>query len=244
MLFVQNIKLQFGSSLVLDNLNFHFLKNQVYTLSGGNGAGKTTLLNVISGFLKPNLGNVLFQNKDITKFSPYQINRVGIGRTFQDLRLAMRLTTLENVRLAISHRMFERYTDEHLERAQYDTLGLPMAVTVHEANIHDSNGTPKVIEKLAYKFPRLVKVLADGGYQGSLGEWKTKKFGWIMEVVLRPDECPTKFAVLPKRWIVERSFPWLENYRRLTIDYEYLAETAEAMVQLAFCQIMLNKYFQ
>lgn len=130
------------------------------------------------------------------------------------------------------------------EHIVVDTLGLPMAVAVHEANIHDSKGAPKVIEKLAYKFPRLVKILADGGYQGSLGEWMTKKFGWIMEVVIRPDECPTKFAVLPKRWIVERSFSWLENYRRLTIDYEYLAETAEAMVQLAFCQIMLNKYFQ
>ncbi len=86
-----------------------------------------------------------------------------------------------------------------------DTLGLHMAVAVHEANIHDK-GAPKVIEKLAYKFPRLVKILADGGYQGSLGEWMTEKFGWIMEVVIRPDECPTKFAVLPKRWIVERSF--------------------------------------
>lgn len=117
MLFVQNVKLQFGSSLVLDNVSFHFLENQVYTLSGGNGAGKTTLLNVISGFLKLNSGNILFMNKDITKFPPYQINREGIGRTFQDLRLAMRLTVLENVLLAIGHKMFERYTEEHIERA-------------------------------------------------------------------------------------------------------------------------------
>ena len=65
-----------------------------------------------------------------------------------------------------------------------------------------------------------------------------------MEVVLRPDECPAKFLVLPIRWIVERSFAWLENFRRLTIDYEYLADTAEAMVQLAFIQIMLSKFFQ
>ena len=47
----------------------------------------------------------------------------------------------------------------------------------------------------------------------------------------RPDECPSKFQVLPKHWIVERSFSWLENFRRLTIDYEFLAETAEAMVR-------------
>ena len=72
----------------------------------------------------------------------------------------------------------------------------------------------------------------------------SEKFGWTVEVVLRPDECPTKFHVLPKRWIVERSFAWWENLRCLTIDYEFMADTAEAMVQLAFTQIMLNKYFQ
>ncbi|MBU3809298.1 MAG: transposase, partial [Candidatus Phocaeicola faecipullorum] len=61
---------------------------------------------------------------------------------------------------------------------------------------------------------------------------------------LRPDECPSKFQVLPKCRIVERSFSWLENFRRLTIDYEFLAETAEAMVQLAFIQIMLDKFIE
>ena len=129
------------------------------------------------------------------------------------------------------------------EHIVVDTLGIPMAVAVHEANLHDSKGAPKVIEKLGYKFPRLRKTLADGGYQGSLGDWVAGKFGWVVEVVLRPDESPSKFQVLPKRWIVERTFSWLENFRRLTIDYEFLAETAEAMVQLACIQIMLNKFF-
>jgi len=124
-----------------------------------------------------------------------------------------------------------------------DTLGLPMAVAVHEANLHDSKGKPKAIEKLEHKFPRFKKILADGGYQGVLGNWVTGRFGWVMEVVLRPDECPSKFQVLPKRWIVERWFSWLENFRRLTIDYEFLAETAESMVQLSFVQIMFNKCY-
>lgn len=96
---------------------------------------------------------------------------------------------------------------------------------------------------MEYKFPRLKKILADGGYQGSLGDWVANKFGWVVEVVLRPDECPSKSQVLPKRWIVERTFSWLENFRRLTIDYECLAETAEAMVRLACIQIMLNRLF-
>ncbi len=97
------------------------------------------------------------------------------------------------------------------EHIVVDTLGIPMAVAVHEANPHDSKGAPKVIEKLEYKFPRLRKIIADGGYQGSLGDWVAKKFGWVVEVVLRPDECPSKFQVLPKRWIVERTVSWLRT---------------------------------
>lgn len=122
-----------------------------------------------------------------------------------------------------------------------DSQGYLMSVDVHEANVHDSKGAPKVIERLSYKFPRLAKILADGGYRGILADWVFDKFKWELEVVLRPDECPSKFKVIPKRWIVERAFAWLENFRRLTIDYEFHADTAEAMVQLAFCKIMLNK---
>ena len=87
----------------------------------------------------------------------------------------------------------------------------------------------------------VANILADGGYRGSLADWVFDKFKWELEVVLRPDECPSKFKVIPKRWIVERAFAWLENFRRLTIDYEFHADTAETMVQLAFCKIMLNK---
>ena len=89
-----------------------------------------------------------------------------------------------------------------------------------------------------------MKILTDGGYGEGLADWVKKKLGWTLEVVPRPDERPSKFLVLPKRWIVERTFSWLENFRRLTIDYEFLAETAEVMVQIAFIQIMLNKFYR
>lgn len=118
-----------------------------------------------------------------------------------------------------------------------------MAIKVHEANIHDSKGAKPTIENLAYKFPRLSKILADGGYQGDLDAWVKDKFGWELEVGLRPKESSKKFNVIPKRWIVERTFSWLENYRRLTIDDEFLTETAEAMVSIAFIQIALNRFF-
>ena len=125
-----------------------------------------------------------------------------------------------------------------------DTLGIPLAIVVHEANIHDSVGALQVFENMRFKFPRLAKIIADGGYRGKLLSDTLKvTLGCELEVVLRPDERPSKFQVVPKRWIVERSFAWMENFRRLTIDYEFYAETAVSMIQLAFCFLMLNKIF-
>lgn len=129
------------------------------------------------------------------------------------------------------------------EHIVVDSLGLPMSVNVHEANIHDSKGAVPTIEKLAYKFPRLCKILADGGYQGDLAEWVKDKFGWELEIVLRPKENSKRFHVIPKRWIVERTFSWLGNDRRLSIDYEFLTETVETTVTMAFIQIALNRFF-
>ena len=121
-----------------------------------------------------------------------------------------------------------------------DTLGLPMAVKIHAANIHDSVGAVDPITQLRFVFPRLKRIIADGGYRGKLAEF-VKNLGWELSVVLRPDESSKKFQVLPLRWIVERTFSWIENYRRMTTDYEYKTESAEAMLQITFCQIMLRK---
>ena len=69
------------------------------------------------------------------------------------------------------------------------------------------------------------------------------KLGAEFKVVLRPDESSKKFAVLPLRWVVERSFSWLEDFRRIAMDYEFYSETGVAMVQLAFCRLMYNKIY-
>jgi putative transposase len=121
-----------------------------------------------------------------------------------------------------------------------DTMGLLLCVTVHAANIHDSKGAMSVIENLRYKYPRRVKIIADGGYRGELIEKVKSAFGWILEVVMLKD-CCSKFTVLPQRWIVERTFSWFENFRRLTIDYEFHTESSEAMVRLAMIKLMLNR---
>ena len=128
------------------------------------------------------------------------------------------------------------------EHIVVDTLGLPMSVVFHEANVHDSVGADGVIDKMKGCFPRLKKMLADGRYKGQkLADTVRQKLGAELTVVLRPDESSKKFSVLPLRWIVERSFSWLENFRRIAMDYEFYSDTGEAMVQLAFCRLMYNK---
>jgi len=121
-----------------------------------------------------------------------------------------------------------------------DTMGLLLVVVVHAAHIHDSQIAFKVIEQLKYRFSRLVKIIADGGYRGELAEKIRHAFGWTLEVILRSDS-KKGFQILPKRWIVERTFAWFESYRRLAKDYEFKTDTSETMIQLAMIKLMLNR---
>lgn len=121
-----------------------------------------------------------------------------------------------------------------------DSTGLLLAVVVHAANLHDSKAAIDVIKLLMGRFKRLVKILADGGYRGGLIEKTKTSFGWILKVVLRTDQS-TNFSVIPKRWVVERTFSWFESYRRLSKDFEYRTDTSETMIQLAMIKLMLNR---
>lgn len=121
-----------------------------------------------------------------------------------------------------------------------DTMGLIMCVVVHAANIHDSKSAQMVISELRGRFSRLVKIIADGGYRGELIDNIKHAFGWIVEIVMCSDS-DKKFEVLPKRWIVERTFAWFESYRRLSKDFEYHPSTSEAMIQLSMIRLMLNR---
>lgn len=121
-----------------------------------------------------------------------------------------------------------------------DSLGLLLAVVVHWATPHDSHAAIMVIERLKNRFCRLKTIIADGGYRGELIQNVEKSFGWILKVVLRSDSTK-KFQVLPKRWIVERTFAWFEGFRRLSKDYEVLTENTEQMIMLAMIKIMINR---
>lgn len=121
-----------------------------------------------------------------------------------------------------------------------DTLGLILAVVVHAASVQDRDGAKLVLAKLAGFFPRLKLIWADGGYAGKLIEWVKQLGGWTLEIVKRSDDLKG-FVVLPKRWIVERTFAWLGKYRRLSKEYEALTASSEAMILIAMINLMVHR---
>src|ERR1700683_1041452 len=94
---VADITCRFAGLVAVDNLSFAVGAGTVHALIGPNGAGKTTLFNIISGLLKPNQGSIRFSDHDITALWPYARVTLGLGRTFQNLRLFGEMTVLENV---------------------------------------------------------------------------------------------------------------------------------------------------
>lgn len=124
-----------------------------------------------------------------------------------------------------------------------DTLGFVLVAVVHPANVQDRDGAKRVLRLLAERFGWLKLIWADGGYAG-------KFIGWVaslqrhrtinLEIVRRSDDAKG-FKVLPKRWIVERTFGWLSKYRRLSKDYETHPESSVAMIHIAMSRLMLKR---
>ena len=121
-----------------------------------------------------------------------------------------------------------------------DTLGLLLAVAVHSAGIQDRDGARLVLTQLLGRFPRLRVIWADGAYGGKLVQWAKTMGGWTLELVRRPAQQRT-FQVLPRRWVVERTFGWLNLQRRLSKDYEALCETTETWIYISMTGLMLRR---
>ena len=101
MLSVDNLNLSFGGVKAVDQVSFHINENELLGLIGPNGAGKTTVFNMISGFYRADSGTIKLNNEIINEFSPDKVNKAGIARTFQNIRLFGQLTVVENVLLAM-----------------------------------------------------------------------------------------------------------------------------------------------
>jgi transposase len=122
-----------------------------------------------------------------------------------------------------------------------DIMGLPHAISVTTANISDRDAAVDMIETYAPNLSSLAKVLADGGYTGeNFAQAVASLIGAEVEVAKRSELH--KFAVIPKRWIVERTFGWLENYRRLWKNCERKLENTVQMTVLAFVSLLLRRW--
>ena len=125
-----------------------------------------------------------------------------------------------------------------------DTLGLLLAVVVTSAAIDDAAAAPAVLSQLDRKnFPRLEVIWADSKYHNhNLHAWKERQrsLPWQLEIVSRPRDAKG-FILLPKRWVVERSFAWLGRARRLSKDYERRLDSSEAMIRLRSIHLLLRR---
>jgi putative transposase len=149
-----------------------------------------------------------------------------------------------------------------------DTEGLVLEVKVHGANVADRDGIKLLLECAEDRFPCLGHIWLDGAYKGRCREWIEKTLGWTVEIVQRPLKIgprevlkvwareaakegveiewekllpPKGFEVLPRRWVVERTFGWLGRNRRMSKDYERLCETGEGLVLVAMTRLMASR---
>lgn len=125
--------------------------------------------------------------------------------------------------------------------ALVDTEGLPLRVVVHSAGIQDRDGAALVLDKIRQHFNWLELVWADGGYNAhQVKTIAAKQPPLRVEIVKRSDDIKG-FVVLPRRWVVERTFSWFGRNRRLAKDYENLADTLAAFIALACIQLAVRR---
>lgn len=124
-----------------------------------------------------------------------------------------------------------------------DMMGLVMFVMVTSASIQDCNAASDVIKnmysQLSGHLKRLVKLFADGGYRGSFVTWVKQTHQILVEIVLKP--ATPGFQVIPKRWVIERSFAWLTRSRRLSRDFERTSKSSETFIYIASSLLLLRR---
>ncbi len=125
-----------------------------------------------------------------------------------------------------------------------DTFGLLIAIKVVAASVQEREGAKQLWQKMkkqSDKYPRLIRIFVDGGFSGEgLMRFVMDTFGFILETVLRSQKAKG-FEILPKRWVVERTFGWFNYWRRLSKDYEVLPETSEAFIYIGMIRLMLRR---
>jgi transposase len=121
-----------------------------------------------------------------------------------------------------------------------DTNGFVLRALVHAADISDSEGAEWLLLNHLSAFPRLATIRVDQGYKESFCEWVAAATPWTVEVVVKPADR-VGFAVIPKRWVVERTFAWLGRYRQLSKEYDRRPESSEGWIYLASIDMLLKR---
>jgi putative transposase len=121
-----------------------------------------------------------------------------------------------------------------------DTMGLVLLVVVTSAGLSDPAGARVLLSQLAGFCKKLRLIWVDGNYRGELCDWVALRFRFRLRPVLRP-AGQKGFILLPRRWVVERTFAWLSGHRRLALDYETLPQSSEAFIYIAMTRLMLRR---
>ena len=135
-----------------------------------------------------------------------------------------------------------------------DSTGLVSAVVVHEGKIADRDGVRLLLGKALEKLPRGCRRCGPTeAINGKIGEWMKERLGWTLEIVKPPSRWvwvppaeepppyPRGFIVLPRRWVIERTFAWITRNRRMRCDHEFLADTTEALIYVAIIRLMVRR---
>ncbi len=115
---------------------------------------------------------------------------------------------------------------------------------VHPADVQDRDGARQLLAPLAHGFLSLRKLWADGGYAGQLVDWVRRLRGTFRPIdleIVKRSETARGFQLLPRRWVVERTFGWIGRHRRLAKDYEHLTERSETLIYIAMIALMLRR---
>ena len=122
-----------------------------------------------------------------------------------------------------------------------DTMGNILKVLCRAANVSDVKGAMQLLEELPdVLWQRLERIWADGSYRGDFEAWVKDSFDAILDITLRSDDV-SGFEVIPWRWVIERTFAWLGNFRRLSKDYEFFCENSESMICIASIHRMVRR---